>query len=104
NVGQSITINGSDTIVLGMGIATLTAVNGAVPLVIGDAKGVAVAGIMIDAGTVNSPALLTIGKPRTAGSPQTNTCTDPADPTTLSDVFMRIGVARAGTAHLDHVS
>ena len=83
-----------------MGIATLTAVNGAVPLVIGDVKGVVVAGIMIDAGTVNSPALLTVGKPRTAGSPQTNTCTDAADPTTLSDVFIRIGGPHVGKATL----
>ena len=100
NAGQSITINRSDTIVLGMGIATLTAVNGAVPLVIGDVKGVVVAGIMVDAGTVNSPALLTIGKPRTAGSPQTNTCTDAADPTTLSDVFIRVGGPHVGKATL----
>ena len=100
DVNQSIVVNRSDTVVLGMGIATLTAANGAVPLSIGDVKGVVVAGIMIDAGTVTSPALLTIGKPRTAGSPQTNTCTDPADPTTLSDVFMRIGGPHVGKAVL----
>ncbi len=100
DVNASIVINRSDTVVLGMGIATLTAVNGAVPVSIGDVKGVVVAGIMIDAGTVTSPALLTIGKPRAAGSPQTNTCTDPADPTTLSDVFMRIGGPHVGKAVL----
>jgi hypothetical protein len=100
DVNASIVINRSDTVVLGMGIATLTAVNGAVPLAIGDVKGVVVAGIMIDAGTVTSPALLTVGKPRAAGSPQTNTCTDPADPTTLSDVFMRIGGPHVGKAVL----
>ena len=56
----------------GHGFATLTSVDGAVPLSIGDVKGVGVAGIMIDAGTVNSPALMTSvprGPPahRTAG-------------------------------------
>ncbi len=100
DVNQSIVINRSDTVLLGMGIATLTAVNGAVPLAIGDVKGVVVAGIMIDAGTVTSPALLTVGKPRTAGAAQTNTCTDPADPTTLSDVFVRIGGPHVGKAVL----
>ena len=61
NIGRSIQINRPDTIVLGLGIATLTAVNGAVPIKVGDVKGVDIAGIMIDAGTVNSPALLQIG-------------------------------------------
>ena len=89
----------SDTVVLGMGIATLTAVNGAVPLRIGDVKGVVVAGIMVDAGTVNSPALVTIGK-RGRRRPQANTCTDPADPTTLSDVFFRIGGPHVGKTTL----
>ena len=61
DVDQTIGVNRADTVVLGMGIATLTSVDGAVPLSIGDVKGVGVAGIMIDAGTVNSPALMTVG-------------------------------------------
>ncbi len=93
NAGQSITVNRSDTVVLGMGMATLTAVNGAVPLTVGDVRGVMVAGIMIDAGAVNSPALMTVGTLGTGPA-----CTDPANPTTLSDVFFRIGGPHVGKA------
>ncbi len=92
-VAQSITVNRADTVVLGMGMATLTAVNGAVPLTVGDVKGVVIAGIMIDAGTVTSPALMTVGSLGTGPG-----CTDPADPTTLSDVFFRIGGPHVGKA------
>ena len=65
NVDQSIEVKRADTVVLGMGHATLTAVGGAVPLQIADAAGIVVAGITIDAGTTLSPALLRVGK-RTA--------------------------------------
>ena len=61
DVDQSIWVKRADTIVLGLGIATLTAVNGAVPLTVADVKGVDISGLMIDAGSVNSPALLQIG-------------------------------------------
>ena len=61
---------------LAEGIATLTAVNGATPLWLADSKGIDVSGIMIDAGTVNSPVLLQVGKPHAHKS-------DPADPTSV---------------------
>ncbi|WP_420124349.1 hypothetical protein [Nakamurella sp.] len=85
-IGQSITVTRADTVVLGMGLATLTAVNGAVPLTVADVPGVIVAGVMIDAGTVTSPALMTVG---TSGG--TCAACTLSDPTTLSDVFMRVG-------------
>ena len=47
---------------LGIGHATLTAVDGAVPLTVADVPGVIVAGVTIDAGTVKSPVLLRVGK------------------------------------------
>ncbi len=91
DVGQSIRITRADTVLLGLGMATLTAVNGAVPVTVGDVPGVVVAGIMIDAGTVNSPALMTVG---TVGG--TCPACGKADPTTLSDVFMRVGGPHVG--------
>jgi hypothetical protein len=97
NVNQSILVLRPDTVVLGQGIATLTAVNGAVPLRIADVKGVDIAGIMIDAGTVNSPALLQVG---TQLGNRLGFGHDPSDPTTLSDVFFRIGGPHVGKATL----
>jgi len=95
DVGQSIQITHADTVVLGLGMATLTAVNGAVPLTVGDVKGVKVAGLMIDAGTVNSPALMTVG----TGKGACAACSV-GDPTTLSDVFMRVGGPHVGRTTL----
>ncbi len=95
NVASSIAINRSGTVALGMGMATLTAVNGSVPLTVADVRGAVIAGIMIDAGTVTSPALMTVGSAGVGPG-----CTDPANPTTLSDVFFRIGGPHVGKATL----
>lgn len=95
DVGQSIKITRADTVVLGLGLATLTAVGGSVPLTVGDVPGVIVAGIMIDAGTVTSPALMTVGS--TDG---TCSACSLSDPTTLSDVFMRVGGPHVGKTTL----
>jgi hypothetical protein len=93
NVGQSIAVKRADTVVLGLGHATLTAVNGAIPLTVADVPGVIIAGVTIDAGTVKSPFLLQVGtKNGNNGIPHN----DPANPTTLSDVYFRIGGPHIG--------
>ena len=100
DVDQSIRAKRADTIVIGLGIATLTAVNGAVPLTVADVKGVDISGLMIDAGSVNSPALLQIGTQH-AGNGQArqhNNWSDASDPTGIQDVFFRIGGPHAGKA------
>jgi hypothetical protein len=91
DVDRSISVKRSETVVLGLGVATLTAVDGAVPMRVADVKGVDVAGLMIDAGTVNSPVLLQVGTPHAKKS-------DPSNPTTLHDVFFRIGGPHVGKA------
>ena len=79
---------------LGLGLATLTAVDGAVPLTVADVPGVVIAGVTIDAGPVNSPVLLRVGKQH--GSD--HEAATRADPTTLNDVFFRIGGPHVGKA------
>ena len=74
DIAQTIQVKKADTVVLGMGHATLTAVGGAVPLEIKDAAGIIVAGITIDAGTTLSPVRLRVGSatstyPVPAGQP-----------------------------------
>ena len=104
DVGKSISVKRANTVVLGLGHATLTAVNGAVPLEIKDVPGVIVAGVTIDAGTVESPRLLQIGKKAKKSSKS-----DPSNPTTLSDVYFRVGGPHVGKADValevnsDHV-
>jgi hypothetical protein len=92
-VARSIAVKRADTVVLGLGHATLTAVNGAVPLTVADVPGVIIAGVTIDAGSVKSPVLLQVGKKNGNNSPKKN---DPSNPTTLSDVYFRVGGPHIG--------
>jgi hypothetical protein len=96
DVDRSIVVRRPGTIVLGQGIATLTAMNGAVPLRVADVKGVDIAGIMIDAGTVNSPVLMQVGTRHGHGPGRKHA--DPADATVLHDMFFRIGGPHVGKA------
>ncbi len=93
NIGKSISVKRANTVVLGMGHATLTAVNGAVALEVADVSGVIIAGVTIDAGTVKSPVLLQVGKKNGNNSPKKN---DSSNPTTLSDVYFRVGGPHIG--------
>ena len=95
DVGQSIAVKRADTVVLGLGHATLTAVGGAIPMTVADVPGVIVAGVTIDAGTVESPVLLEVGKKNGNQSSQKN---DPSNPTTLADVYFRVGGPHIGKA------
>jgi hypothetical protein len=88
---ESIKVKWSGTVVLGLGFPTLIPVNGTVPMRVADVKGVRIAGLLFDAGKTDSPALLEVGS-RRGGR------TDPRDPTSLQDVFFRIGGAGAGKA------
>jgi hypothetical protein len=95
DVGQSIAVRRADTVVLGLGHATLTAEGGAVPLAVADVPGVVIAGVTLDAGEVSSPVLLRIGtKYGNSGA----TTSDPLNPTTVSDVYFRVGGPHVGKA------
>lgn len=77
--------------VLGLGLATIVPDNGVTAMKVGDVDGVRLAGFLIDAGPVNSPSLLEIG-------PAGTTTDHAADPTTVQDVFIRVGGAGPGRA------
>ncbi len=106
DIDQTIKVKRPDTVVLGLGHATLTAVGGAVPMTVADVPGVIVAGVTFDGGLVNSPVLLQVGTKN--GNNGTNK-SDPNNPTTLSDVYFRIGGPYVGKADVsleinsDHV-
>src|SRR5262249_33586274 len=51
DIDRTIDVKRPDTVVLGLGMATLTAENGVVPMRVADVKGVDVAGLIFDAGT-----------------------------------------------------
>ena len=94
DIGKTLQISRSDTVVLGLGLATLTASNGAVVMRVKDVAGVDIAGLTIDAGPKTSPVLLQIDGSRGHGHGQSR----PGDPTALQDVFFRIGGPHVGRA------
>ena len=90
-IEQTIRVARAGTVVLGLGFPTLQPVGGVVPMAVADVDGVRIAGLLFDAGTTNSPALLTVGEAPSATR-------HAADPTTIQDVFFRVGGAVAGRA------
>ena len=90
-IDQTIRVTRPGTVVLGLGFSTLQPVDGIVPMTVADVDGVRLAGLLFDAGTTNSTALLVVGE---AGSKTRHA----KDPVTIQDVFFRIGGAVAGKA------
>ncbi|PYC69065.1 coagulation factor 5/8 type domain-containing protein [Streptomyces tateyamensis] len=90
-LSDTLRITRPDTVVLGLGLATLVANNGVTAISTADVDGVRIAGLIVDAGTTNSPTLVQIG-------PAGASAGHAADPTVLSDVFFRVGGAAVGKA------
>jgi hypothetical protein len=84
DLDQPILVSRPDTVVLGLGMATLVPQHGNAAMVVLPNDGVKLSGMIIDAGPVNSPVLLSVGTP---GPGNAN------DPDLIQDVFFRIGGA-----------
>ncbi|GAA3206645.1 discoidin domain-containing protein [Actinocorallia longicatena] len=91
HLDSTIQVNDPDTVVLGLGLATLVPDGGVTAMKVADVDGVKLAGFLIDAGTTNSPALLEIGPPGASADHSD-------DPISMQDVFVRIGGQFAGKA------
>ena len=91
HLDRTIEVKRPDTVVLGLGFPTLISDTGAVAMSVADVKGVKLAGLLFDAGPVSSRVLLEVGTRHAHKS-------DPADPTSVQDVFFRIGGAALGKA------
>lgn len=94
DIGRSIEVRRANTVVLGIGHATLTAVDGSTPLEVAEAPGVIIAGLTIDAGPQKSPVLLRVGREHGKGRSM------PQNPTTLSDVYFRVGGPHPGSTDI----
>jgi hypothetical protein len=92
DIAQSIHVFRPDTVVLGLGQATLTSDHGAIPLDVASVPGVIVAGVTFDAGAQKAPVLLRVGQQHGFGF------SSAGDPTTLSDVYFRVGGPHVGSA------
>ncbi|MDT4989149.1 MAG: hypothetical protein QOI74_3243, partial [Micromonosporaceae bacterium] len=91
HLNQTLNVTRANTVVLGLGLATLIPDNGITAMTVADVDGVKLAGLLIDAGTTNSPVLMEVGP---AGSAANHA----ANPTSLHDMFFRVGGAGVGKA------
>src|SRR5579859_994958 len=86
---EAIRVTRPQTIVLGLGFATLQPVNGNAAMTTADVDGVIVAGLLFDAGIKQSPVLLQVG-------PDGSKASHAQNPICLHDVFFRVGGAGVG--------
>jgi hypothetical protein len=85
DLNQPIVVPHPDTVVLGLGMATLVPQNGTAAMMVVSNSGVKLAGgLIFDAGPKNSPVLLSVGTPGPGNA---------SDPDLIQDVFFRIGGA-----------
>jgi hypothetical protein len=85
-------VHPADTVILGLGLPTLVPTNGNAALVTGPGSGTVISGITVDAGPRKSHVLIQIGPSAHAAGPRATA----ADPTLLSDVFVRVGGPEPG--------
>jgi hypothetical protein len=88
DLNQPIVVSRADTVVLGLGFATLVPEHGNAAMIVASNVGVRLSGLIIDAGPVDSPVLLSVGVPGLGASAGAA-----ADPDAIQDVFFRIGGA-----------
>lgn len=81
---DTVKVTKPNTVVLGLGLATLHSDNGIVALSVADVDGVKIAGLLFEAGSVNSPVLLQVG-------PKGSTADHSTNPTSLHDLYFRVG-------------
>ncbi|TVZ96374.1 RICIN domain-containing protein [Streptomyces sp. BK340] len=91
HLDQTLKVTRPDTVVLGLGLATFVPDNGITAMTVADVDGVKIAGLLFDAGTTSSKTLLEVGPTGSAAS-------HAADPTSLHDVYVRVGGAGVGKA------
>jgi hypothetical protein len=84
DLNQPIVVPHPDTVVLGLGMATLVPQQGNAAIKVVPNSGVKLSGLIIDAGPVNSPVLVSVGTPGPSRA---------SDPNLIQDVFFRIGGA-----------
>ncbi len=91
---EPLLVEQKDTIVLGMGLATLSAENGNTCMEVADQSGIKIAGILFDAGVEESENLLVVGNEEEKNLKEA--------PMMLSDLFFRVGGAEAKGAKAEN--
>ena len=90
-VNKPIKVTRKDTVVLGLGYATLTPTGNNACMEVADVDGVSVSGLLYDAGGSYTETLLKVG-------PDNATARHQSDPILLSDLFFRVGGVTSSVA------
>lgn len=93
-LSEPIRVTRPNTVVAGLGFATLRPTQGTAAMTTADADGIEIAGLLFDAGPAISPVLLEVG-------PDGSTANHAANPIVLHDVFFRDGGASVGRAEVN---
>ncbi len=88
-LSETIKVTKANTVVMGLGYATIIPTAGQTAMTVADVDGVSIAALLFDAGENKSPAMLEVG---TKGTHIDHT----DNPIALSDIFVRVGGAVAG--------
>jgi hypothetical protein len=91
HLAHSLSVTRPGTVVLGLGLATLIPDRGSAAIEVADVDGVTIAGVLLDAGAVESPTMLQLGGAVSAVSHAQN-------PSALFDISCRVGGVTAGLA------
>lgn len=94
NLTGPIRITRANTVVMGLGFATLRPTHGTAAMTTADADGIEIAGLLFDAAPEKSPVLLEVG-------PQGSSASHAKNPIALHDVFFRVGGAGVGRAQVN---
>ncbi|WP_084124107.1 discoidin domain-containing protein [Demequina sp. NBRC 110054] len=90
-VDETLQVDRADTVVLGLGMATIRPTGGVDAMHVADVDGVTIAGLLFDATEDGSDHLLQVGE-------EGASATHADDPILLADVFVRVGGAVSGSA------
>jgi hypothetical protein len=94
DLSEPIQVGRPDTVMLGLGFATLRPIHGTSAMNVADVDGVEIGGLLFDAGTEVSPVLLEIG-------PEGSSAHHERNPVLLHDVFFRVGGAGVGRTQVN---
>jgi hypothetical protein len=91
HLDRALRVTHANTVILGLGMPSLTTDSGDAVLRVADVDGVRIAGVLVDAGKKSSPTLVEIGDKHSHRDHSRN-------PISVQDVFVRIGGPWAGKA------
>lgn len=86
DLDKSLQVSTANTILLGLGIATLRAAQGSAVITTADVDGLSISGLVVDAGPSNSDSLVVVGQQGSQNNHSSN-------PTALHDISCRVGGA-----------